>query len=165
MRFPWSILRDGAILSVLASLYLIIILRINPRLFLQDYPEHIQKQVPPKTPREKRLSLWVGIPFLLLLITAPVLSTLALEMGEPHQATFFERFLNAAGVVFIFNLVDLVILDWLIICWLRPDFLILPGVNENITYQDYAYHFKAFLKGTLLSILTGLVTAGLIYIF
>lgn len=48
---------DGAILSVLASLFLIAVLRFNPRLFLQDYPEDIQKQVPPKTGKEKRQSL------------------------------------------------------------------------------------------------------------
>ena len=32
---------DGAILSALASVFLIAVLRFNPRLFLQDYPESI----------------------------------------------------------------------------------------------------------------------------
>ena len=152
MHFPWSTLQHGAILSILASLYLLIILRINPRLFLQDYPEDIQRQVPPKSPREKRLSLWFGIPFLLLLIAAPTLSTLALMLQEGRQATFFELFLNAAGVVFIFNLVDLLILDWLIFCLIRPRFLIIPGTKEEASYKDYAYHFKAFW---LLAVLCG----------
>ena len=54
---------DGAILSVIASVFLVAVLRFNPRLFLQDYPEDIRKQVSPKTEKEKRQSLIVGIPF------------------------------------------------------------------------------------------------------
>jgi len=65
---------DGAILSVMASLVLVAALRFNPRLFLQDYPEDIQKQVPPKTDKEKRQSLVVGIPFLILVVAVPFIS-------------------------------------------------------------------------------------------
>ena len=44
-----DILRDGAILSVLASIILMGTLWLRPRLFLQDYPKEIQAVVPPKT--------------------------------------------------------------------------------------------------------------------
>ena len=98
---------DGVNLSVLASIYLMGVGLYNPRLFLQDYPKAIQNQVPPKTGREKRQSLIVGIPFLVLLAAVPIISTLTLKRQGGEEPTFLHLFLNAFGVVFTFNLVDL----------------------------------------------------------
>lgn len=64
-------LRDGLILSVLASIVLIALLRTNPRLLMQDYPAPIQALAPPKTEREKRQGLVLGLPFLILLLAVP----------------------------------------------------------------------------------------------
>ena len=152
----------GAVLSVSASLFLIGILRFNPRLFLQDYPEDIQNQVPPKTTKEKRQSLVVGIPFLFLLVAVPFISTLTLKHQSGEAISFLPLFLNAFGVVFIFNLVDLLLLDWLMFCFITPSFLIIPGTEGMKGYKDYAYHFRAFLKGTILSVVAGLVIAGIV---
>jgi hypothetical protein len=58
-----KIIQDGGILSAIASIYLFAILCINPRLFLQDYPEGIRDAVPPKTIDEQRLSLMLGYRF------------------------------------------------------------------------------------------------------
>lgn len=157
-----KILLDGALLSILASIILIGILRFNPRLFLQDYPDEIQNQVPPKTDQEKRQSLMVGIPFLLLLFVVPFISTLVLKRQSGEMFSFFHLFFNAFGVVFIFNLVDLLLLDWLLFCFITPSFLVIPGTNGMQAYKDYGYHFRAFLIGTILSIAAGLVIAGIV---
>jgi len=106
-----KILLDGALLSILASISIIGILRFNPRLFLQDYPEEIQSGVPPKTNLEKRQSLITGIPFLLLLFAVPFISTLILKRQSGETISFILLFLNAFGVAFIFNLVDLLSAD------------------------------------------------------
>jgi hypothetical protein len=157
-----KILLDGALLSILASISIIGILRFNPRLFLQDYPDEIQNQVLPKTDQEKRQSLIVGIPFLLLLFVVPLISTLVLKRQSGEMISFFALFLNAFGVVFIFNLVDLLLLDWLIFCFITPNFLVIPGTHGMQAYKDYGYHFRAFLIGTVLSITAGLVIAGIV---
>ena len=88
-----DILRDGAILSVLASIILMGTLWLRPRLFLQDYPKEIRAVVPPKTEEEKRLSLMVGIPFLLVLIGFPFGSTLILQTQSPYDVPFWALFL------------------------------------------------------------------------
>ena len=152
----------GTVLSVIASIFLIGVLRFNPRLFLQDYPEDIQKQVPPKTAKEKRQSLVVGIPFLFLLIAVPFVSTLTLKQQGGEAISFLSLFLNAFGVMFIFNLVDLLLLDWLMFCFITPSFVIIPGTEGMKEYKDYGYHFRAFLKGTILSVVAGLVIAGIV---
>jgi hypothetical protein len=155
------ILIHGGALSLLSSLYLLAVLYYNPRLFLQDYPDEVQARVPPKTAQERRQSLLVGVPFLLLLIAVPTLSTLALK-NQAGGATFWQLFLNAFGVVFSFNLVDWLLLDWLIICTLKPRFLIIPGTEGMDSYEDYAYHFRGFLIGTLLSLVAGLAIAAVV---
>ena len=157
-----KILLDGALLSILSSILLIVVLWINPRLFLQDYPDEIQAVVPPKTELEKRQALIPGIPFLLLLFAVPFISTLILKHQSVETISFFSLFLNAFGVAFLFNLVDLLVLDWLLFCYITPGFLVIPGTEGMEEYKDYGYHFRAFLIGTILSIAAGLVIAGLV---
>ena len=157
-----KIVLDGAVLSVLASLILIASLRFNPRLFLQDYPADIQSQVPPKTEKEKRQSVIVGIPFLLLLVVLPFISTLTLKRQDGGGVSFLQLFSNAFGVAFIFNLVDLLILDWLMFCTITPRFVVIPGTEGMAGYKDYYYHLKASGTGTILSLVAGLVIAGIV---
>jgi len=153
---------DGAILSAMASLFLVAVLRFNPRLFLQDYPEDIQNQVLPKTDKEKRQSLVVGIPFLILVVAVPFISTLALKRQGGEEVSFLQLFLNAFGVAFIFNLVDLLLLDWLMFCSITPKFVVIPGTQGMAGYKDYFFHFRASIIGTMLSIVAGLVIAGIV---
>jgi hypothetical protein len=159
-----KIILDGAILSLLASIFLIAILQFNPRLFLQDYPQTIQSKVPPKTKSEKRQSWIVGVPFLLLLFAVPFISTLSLKNQSGTPATFLQLFLNAFGVAFAFNLVDLVLLDWLVFCTITPKFVIIPGTEGDEGYKDYAFHFRASIVGTIISLVAGLLIAGLVSI-
>ena len=151
---------DGAILSVIASLLIVVSLRFNPRMWLQDYPQDIQDRVPPKTKEEKRQALVVGIPFLIVLVAVPFYSTLVLSIQGGSDISFFQLFLNAFGVAFVFNLVDLLLLDWLMFSTITPKFLVIPGTEGMEEYRDYYYHFRAFLIGTVLSVVAGLVIAG-----
>jgi hypothetical protein len=154
-----KILIDGAILSFLASLWLILVLWVNPRIFLHDYPAKIQERVPPKTQEERHLFYVFGIPFMLLLLLGPFFSTLSLKgQGNIH---FLALWLNASGVVWVFNIVDWLILDWLIFCTLTPRFVVIPGSEGMKEYKDYRFHFRGFLHGTLYSILGGLLIAGI----
>jgi len=157
-----KIVLDGAILSFIASLLLIVSLRLNPRIWLQDYPEDIQNKVPPKTEQEKRLSLIFGIPFLVLLAAVPFISTLALKRQDGGDVSFLQLFMNALGVAFAFNLVDLLLLDWLMFCTITPKFVVIPGTEGMEGYKDYSYHFKASMIGTILSVVAGLVIAGIV---
>jgi hypothetical protein len=48
------IVRDGALLSLVGSTYLLVLLRFNPRIFLRHYPKEIREIVPPKSGKERR---------------------------------------------------------------------------------------------------------------
>jgi hypothetical protein len=59
-------------------------------------------------------------------------------------------------------LFDLLVLDWLIMVRIRPKFIILPGTEDMDIYNDYGFHFRGFLKGTVLTLLASLVIAGFV---
>ena len=156
------LLLEGAVYALVASLYLMLLLRINPRLFLQDYPQAIQDSVPPKTEAETRQARILGLPFVLLLFAGPLLSTLALDRRLGGTASFFTLSLNAFAIAFAFNLVDWLVLDWLIFCTWTPRFLVIPGTEGMAAYRDYAYHTRGFLIGTGFSLATALVVSGIV---
>ena len=147
------IVRDGALLSIVASIYLLLLLRFNPRIFVEHYPKEIREIVPPKSQQEQRISIVLG-----LLIGVPLASVLLWQTATLGTHSFWERFAYAFGVLFIFNLVDLLILDWLIVCWLRPRWVTLPGTEHIAISNPYFHHFKGFLIGT-----AGLAIAGLAF--
>ena len=75
-----------------------------------------------------------------------------------------ELFPYGFGVLFIFNLVDLLILDWLIVCWVKPHWVILPGTEHIAIPNPYVHHFKEFLMGTVGLGIIGLAIAALLSI-
>jgi hypothetical protein len=157
-----KLIADGAILSILASLLIIFILWLNPRIMLQNYPQDVQTKAPPKTPQEKRLTLFLGIPFLLLLIAVPFISSLTLKQQMQGQISFWTLLIHAFGVAFIFNLVDWLILDWLMFCAITPKFVIIPGTAGLASYKDYFFHFRSFLIGSVISAAAGLIIATVV---
>jgi hypothetical protein len=151
------------ILSLIASAIIFGSLRANPRLWLNDFPKDIRAAVPPKTADEKRQSLVWGIPFLILLVAIPTLSSIWLERQVP-AAGFRGLFLNAFGVVFIFNAVDLLIIDWLVLCYFTPRSLVIPGTEGMAGYKDYGHHFRGFLIGTVGAAVFALLIAAAVYL-
>jgi len=146
---------DGAVLSILASAWILFLLRLNPRLFLQDFPKDLRDRLPPKTPAERRMSLWLGVPFLILLVAVPTWSAWAVKREHAPDVTWATLALQAFGVAMIFNLVDLLILDWLLVCAITPRFIVLPGTEGMAGYKDYWHHFRGFLIGTVISAVMG----------
>jgi len=69
MTFDWQLLlRDGAILAALASIWIMGLLRYNPRLFLRHYPKEIREAATPLTAAERKTGRLVAIPFLAMLV-------------------------------------------------------------------------------------------------
>jgi len=98
-----------------------------------------------------------------LLIGAPFASALLWRTATLGSHSFWELFAYAFGVLFIFNLVDLLILDWLIVCWFKPRWVILPGTEHIVIPKPYLHHFKGFLMGTVGLVFVGLSVAALLH--
>lgn len=158
------ILLHGAILSVPASLILMGAVYFNPRFARQDLPRDIQDATPPLSRKEKLQALAFAIPFFALGILVPLLSGFTLEAPDGGEVPFLVLFLHIFGVTFVFNLVDLLILDCLIYCTLTPRFVIIPGTEGFAGYKSYGHQIRAHVRGTALHAVLALLLAGLVFV-
>lgn len=159
MTVLFIILGYGTALSLMLSALLLTMIRANPRLMLQDYPKDIQATVPPKTPTEQRQTRGFGAVLLSLSLAFPVAAALS---AKAARYGFLGIFLSASGVPFLFNVVDWLILDWLIFCTFTPTFAVLPGTEGMAGYKNYAMHFRGFLIGTVFSAAVGVLIAVIV---
>jgi len=151
----------GAILSALLSALFLAAARLNPEIMLRGYPPDIKAKYGP--PGEKTMQFRKPMAFLLFVILfgTLILSIVRLSAVSGEPLTFTAVFLSTFIVLLTFNLVDLVIIDWLVFVTLQPKFIILPGTEGMAGYKDYGFHFKAFLRGTMLCLVASLVMAGI----
>lgn len=156
-----AILVYGIPASLILSAIILMMVWINPRLMLRSYPKDVQAAVPPATPQEKRQTLVWAIPFWLVLLGFPTAAALSVHISNQG---FLLIFLSAFGVMLFSNLVDWLILDWLIFCTITPRFAILPGTEGLAGYKNYAMHVRGFLIGTALSVIVSLIIAGIIHL-
>ncbi len=153
------ILIYGALASLVLSAVVLTIVLINPRLMLRSYPMDVKAAVSPATEREKRQTLLWAVPFWLVLLGFPTAAALSVKASNQGLGLIF---LSTFGVMFLPNVVDWLILDWLIFCTITPKFAILPGTEGLAGYKNYAMHFRGFLNGTALSGIVSLIIAGIV---
>ena len=138
----------GVILSVVMAVLIIGSLRINNEMWLGDYPPDIQAKWGPMSAKAKKLRLWTALPMFALII-----GVVALQIAQLVQRSggfnYGEAALSLWVSMILFNVVDLLLIDWFFMLMLKPRFAILPGTEGLKGYSDYAFHFHAFLKGTV----------------
>lgn len=153
---------DGLIFSILFGGLVTLMETINPRLQLHNYPPAIQMVVPPKTKEEQAKFKRMAIPSMLLLI-AFLLGTVVQAYHGFHTG-YLTLFLHCFVIFFVWNLFDLLVMDWLIFCTVTPKFLIIPGTGGNPAYKDYMFHVNgSFGKGLLIAIASAAAVAGVCF--
>ena len=95
-----------------------------------------------------------------LLMGVPFASALLWRTATLESHSFWDLFAYAFGLLFIFNLVDLLTLDWLILCWFQPRWVVLCGTEHIVIPKQHLHHFKGFLIGTAGLAIVGLAIAG-----
>ena len=165
-----NIIVHGSIYVIIVNLYLfVIMLTLSPRVWgYTDYGESITSGVPPQTSREKKIGGVIMIPFLIISLGLPVLSTIILEVSSGGVITFLEAFLNLYIILLIGNISEVLITDILIVGTITPDFVVIPG-TENLRDTEYKafrkHHTKSHLRAIVAMAIVSLVLAGLIVMF
>jgi cation transport ATPase len=95
-----------------------------------------------------------------LLLGAPLVSTglVARAMAEPSFTALWQ---HAFVVVLVFNLVDLLLVDWLVLCTFTPRAFVLPGTEGMAGYKNYWRHFRGFLIGMVVSAVLATIAAAI----
>jgi hypothetical protein len=169
MQLVDHLLLHGTIFAVLLTIYLLAVMKLlNPRIWaMSDYPPEITEKVPPQTDSERRTASFTAIPFFLLGLGFPIISTLMLESALGGTITLLDAFLNIFGIMMFGTFGDLVILDWLIVGTITPDWVIIPGTEDmrDTAYKDFRkYHGKAHIRGTIILAVLSLLIAGFIVV-
>lgn len=126
---------------------------------IQDYPKKLQQKVEAKSDKEKIESFLFGLPFITVLLLYPFFFGIYGKLILDNS--FVQNSISMFILIFSFNLIDLLFVDWLIFCTVTLKFIVLPGTEKDKEYKNYYFHLQAFLKGTVFSAL-GAIMYGLI---
>ena len=63
----------------------------------------------------------------------------------------------------MWNAVDLLVVDWFMICTLSAKLFIFPGTENCKGNKDYLFHFMGFFKGLIAMTLTALILSGVAF--
>ncbi|WP_420643351.1 nitroreductase [Candidatus Leptofilum sp.] len=158
---PNRLLKDGTAISVSLTAVIFGTLYLNPEIWVHDAPPDIREKFGSKSEKAKRQTLFVALPFFLILFGGVIRSNILLKRQNEGELPFKTAFLNAYGLFLYFWLFDLVILDWLIFVTIKPKFLIFPGTEGMAGYDDYGFHLKTALPALPLAILPAFFIAML----
>jgi hypothetical protein len=151
----------GMVFSLLISSLLLVMIKINPEGLLDGLPTEIKARYGPVSEKTQRIRKPFSILFLLIMIGVPLLAIRRYDLMTGGAPTFVDIFIISFTIFMVFNVVDLIILDWLVICTITPKFIVLPGTEGMAGYKDYGFHFRGFLKGCVICLVSGLVFAGI----
>ena len=152
----------GVILSGVLFTLTLGVVWINPEIMLKDYPPDIQAKYGPMSDRSKRQRIPIAIFFVVVLVGIVVQSFMGVRANTGDDIPFLAAFVHLLVMFSIFNLLDWLILDWLIVVTIRPRFMILPGTEGMAGYADYGFHFRGFLIGSVITFFTSLLIAGVV---
>jgi hypothetical protein len=157
------LLIDGTLLGGGLGLLILLSLFVNPRIWLQDYPAEIRDQQPPLSRREKNLRALCGVFIIGGLFGGLLMSTWLLRASSGGVLSFPTAWLHMYGLFTTFNLVDAVVIDYMILGSLKPVRLLVPGsaalLQRHLTLGRYLHDFA---KGQLIGVVICLPLAWLI---
>src|SRR4051794_20135300 len=149
----WPVIRHallyGGLLSAVLTVLLLGVLWMNPEILLNDYPADIQHKHGPMSERSKRQRIPVAILIGAVALAIVTVSFSAVRANSGGRIPFLTAFVHLFVMFSVFNMVDLLVLDWPLVA-IRPSFMVLPGTEGSAGYEDYWFHFRGFLIGSVL---------------
>ncbi len=155
-----SALGHGLILSLLLSLVIFGSFAVNPEVWLNDYPPDIRNKFGPMSQKARRQRIPFAVLFLAISLGTVIVGFARVVQWLGGDAGALEAFIYAYLVFQVFNLIDLLVLDWLIFVRWQPKFVVLPGTEGLAGYKDYGFHFRGFLVGLAIGAVGAAAFAG-----
>ena len=149
----------GLVLSLVLTILLVISGAIALDMFVNDYPPDIKQKYGPMSPRTARLRPYIASLLFITILVIPIIGLFALQ-AELLAVPFLPALVFSGITLLVFNIFDLLILDWLFFCTIQPRSMVLPGTEGTAGYRDYRFHFIGFLKGLGFSAVGSLLIAS-----
>lgn len=152
-----SIFIDAAVISVILYGGVFLMIRINPRSQLHNYPDQIKKAVPPQNGQDRKVTVAIGIPLFILIIGYVVVSFYQRFHGS--DMLYLTVLLHWFAVYLLTCTIDLFICDYLIFCTITPKFVVIPGTEGNPGYKDKSFHTRTIPRMFILSMVLGALSS------
>ena len=140
---------ESIIWSIIWVIMVSISVRIFPFTIEHDYPKDVREIANIQKPSKKHKKL--GIIIFGLLIVFAILEYRGQELS------FRKIFIHLWIICMTWNIVDLVIIDWLFICLLSFKYFVLPKTENYNGNKNYKFHFIGFLKGCVMMSIVALI--------
>ncbi|MDF0531012.1 hypothetical protein P0W64_18170 [Tsukamurella sp. 8F] len=121
-------------------------------------PDDVQALLPEFTRSEKRRGTVFGTVFLLALLVTTFLAAYT-WIGGGRASGLLQAFGMAFATFFTFCLIDLVVIDWGLVCWWRPSWVVIRGTEDAAGWGDYMFHVRAQLSPQGLAAMFGIPVA------
>lgn len=142
----------GSLAALACGVLLVAVEFAAPYTFLNDYPPDIRERAPRPTVAQRRAALVGGLVFVLSLIGT--IGGVVWSWGAANPGTGFLALAGMAlAVMILFAILDIVVIDWLIICTWRPRRLVYPGTEDCAGWRDYRFHVVEQLRPRALLVL------------
>lgn len=155
----------GLLLSAVLTVLILGSLCINPEMWAHDAPPDIKARIGPISERAKRQRTLFAFPFFGALLAILVAALIQLRTLAGGDLVFLPTLLMLYTMLMVFNLVDLLVIDWLIIETIRPKAFELPRLGDLAQVRHYGFHLRGFLIGSVgllvMSLLIAVVAAWL----
>ena len=155
---------EGLVWSALWIIYVYIIVKCFPWQMLHDYPKDIQEAATLKEPTEQQNTKSKLFSAIGSLVIFGAIILFGIAQFRLERTSIW----NLLGFIFIiammWNVIDLLVMDWLIICTITPKWVVIEGTDGCKGYKDYWYHFKGFLIGCLYTTLMAVIFTGIDYL-
>jgi hypothetical protein len=155
----------GMVLSTVLTTMIVVSLMINKEMWLQDYPPEVKAKWGPISEKARRQHFVFAIAFFGVLIGAMAYDVVRLEPVLGTPPSILAIFVSIVIIFAMFNLVDAVIIDWLILLVLWPGLGVLPGTEGMPGYKDARRWTINLLKGFALAPLAGILVSGFVFVF
>lgn len=154
---------ESIIWSALWMVMLSIAIRKYAFTLEHDYPEDVRKaaNITQPSKKEKRRGIAFSIISILVLFGMLIIFGIMQNNGKPLN--FQNLFFHIWIVSMSWNVIDLIIVDWLLICKLSCKLFILPGTETYPGNKNYMFHFKGFLKGLIAMSIFALIASLIAY--
>lgn len=136
----WGSVAGGAAVAVL-----IVVVMRNPHAFITDFPKDIQAAAAPATAEQERRGKIGGLVFVSVLYLGQLAVPLTWALTHADAGYWELAVMSFIGMT-IACLFDLVIMDWLVVCTIRPRAIVFPGTEDCEGWGDYAFHVREQLS-------------------
>jgi len=148
----------GLVLSLALTTIMIISGAVALDMWVGDYPPDIKEKFGPMSARAARIRPFVAALFFVVVLAIPLIGLSSVH-SSVDNIQFLPALVFSVIVLLVFNVFDLLVLDWLFFCTIQPRQMVLPGTEGMPGYRDYRFHFNGFLKGLAFCSVGGLVVA------